>query len=330
VDVSARTRLGSTDLWPTRLGLGLAPIAGLYAPVPDDQAIATIDRAWEHGVRLFDTAPYYGYGRSERLAGAALARRPRTESVLSTKVGRVIVTGEADPADPWADPPARLTARFDFTAGGVRRSLADSHQRLGTSVDIAHLHDPDDHWEQAAGEAHPALAELRAAGAVAAVSAGMNQPGMLTRFVRERTMDCVLVAGRYTLLDQSAGEQLLPECARRGVGVLVGGVFNSGLLADPHPGATYDYAPASAGLLARARAIGAVCRRYGVPLRAAALQFPFAHPAVTSVLVGARSPGEVDEAVAALRQPVPGRLWQALRDEGVLAPHVPTPAEEVV
>lgn len=328
MDVSARVRLGSTDLWPTRLGLGLAPIAGLYTAVTDGEAIATIDRAWEHGVRLYDTAPYYGYGRSERLAGAALAGCPRAEYVLSTKVGRVIVAGDPDRADPWADPPAGHTARFDFTAEGVRRGLADSRERLGTHIDIAHLHDPDEHWEQAAGEAHPALEQLRADGTLPAVSAGMNQAAMLTRFVRERRMDCVLVAGRYTLLDQSAGEQLLPECARRGVGVLVGGALNSGLLADPRPGATYDYAPASAGILQRARAIGAVCQRYGVPLRAAALQFPFGHPAVTSVLVGARSPAEVDEAVAALRHPVPDRLWQALRDEGMLPPGVPTPSPE--
>jgi D-threo-aldose 1-dehydrogenase len=328
VDVTARVRLGSTDLHPTRLGLGLAPIAGLYTAVPQAQAIATIDRAWQHGLRLFDTAPYYGYGRSERLAGAALADRPRDDFVLSTKVGRWLAPGDPPPEDEWVEPPPGLAPVFDFSGLGVRDTFAGSLARLGTRVDIVHLHDPDDHWEQAAGEALDALQMLRAEGTVSAVSAGMNQTAMLTQFVRERRMDCILVAGRYTLLDQSAAEALLPACAQRGVGVIVGGVFNSGLLANPRPGSTFDYRPASPAMLGQARAIDAVCQRYGVPLSAAALQFPYRHPAVTSVLIGARSPAEVDAALAACEHPIPAQLWTALRDEGLLARHVPTLLEE--
>jgi D-threo-aldose 1-dehydrogenase len=322
VEVSARVRLGSTDLRPTRLGLGLAPIGGLFTPVTGEQAVATIHRAWEHGLRLFDTAPLYGYGRSEHLTGAALAGRPRDQLVLATKVGRLL--GPAGPGsdsaqDIWADPPAGIAPRFDFTADGIRRSIADSLARLGVpTIDIAHLHDPDEFWPQAAGEAYQALETLRAEGAIRAVSVGMNQTAMLSRFVRERRLDCVLVAGRYTLLDQSAGDDLLPACAERGVAVLAAGIFNSGLLANPRSGATYDYAPADLALLARARATATVCEQYGVPLRAAAIQFPLTHPAVTSVVVGARSPDEVDAAVSAFEYEIPTTLWRRLQDEGLL------------
>jgi D-threo-aldose 1-dehydrogenase len=322
VEVSARVRLGATDLWPTRLGLGLAPLAGLYAPVSEAQATATIDRAWEYGIRLFDTAPLYGYGRSERLAGAALAGRPRDEYVLASKVGRLLRPAgpEGDAGQTiWADPDPELVPYFDFSADGVRLSVAGSLARLGTSrLDIAHLHDPDDHWPQAAGDGHRTLTALRAEGTVRAVSAGMNQTAMLTRFVRECGLDCLLVAGRYTLLDQSAAGELLPACARHGVGVLAAGVYNSGILADPRPGATYDYAPAEAPTLARARAIAEVCQRYQVPLRAAAVQFPLRHPAVSAVVVGARSPAEVDDAVRAFEYQIPPALWTALHGEGLL------------
>jgi D-threo-aldose 1-dehydrogenase len=322
VVASDRVRLGETELWPTRLGLGLAPIGGLYTPVSEEQAIATIDRAWERGLRLFDTAPLYGYGTSERRTGVALASRPRDEFVLASKVGRLL-----EPADPdsgagqeiWADPPARVVPRFDFTAAGIRRCLAGSLDRLGVPrLDVVHLHDPDDHWSQAAGEAYEVLAELRAAGTIGAISVGMNQTAMLTRFVRERRLDCVMVAGRYTLLDQSAADELLPACAEHGVGVLVAGVYNSGLLADPRPGATYDYAPADPALIMKAHTIATVCEEYGVPLRAAAIQFPLQHPAVDCVVVGARSPAEVDAAVAAFEYEIPATLWRTLQDRGLL------------
>lgn len=329
MDPTARVRLGPTELRVTRLGLGLAPIGGLYTPVGDAQAVATVDRAWSHGLRLFDTAPLYGYGLSERRTGAALAPRPRDEFVLATKVGRLLATG-AVPASAaqefWAEAPPGVVPYFDFGFEAVLRSVTESLDRLGMArIDIAHLHDPDDHWAQASGDGYRALAQLRADGVIGAVSVGMNQSAMLTRFVAERRLDCVLVAGRYTLLDQSAGDDLLPACVDRGVAVLAAGVYNSGLLADPRPGATFDYAPADAALVDRAQAVGAVCARYGVPLRAAAIQFPFGHPAVTGVVVGARSPAEVDAAVAAFRHDVPVALWDTLKAEGLLPQRAQVP-----
>jgi aryl-alcohol dehydrogenase-like predicted oxidoreductase len=227
--------------------------------------------------------------------------------VLSTKVGRLLVAGEPSPLFRGAPPTAAV---FDFSAEGVRRSLTESLERLGLDrVDLALIHDPDDHLEQALAEAYPALAALRAEGVVRRIGVGMNQWQALARFVRETEVDCVLVAGRYTLLDRSAGDELLPLCATRGCTVFAAGVFNSGLLAG---GTTFDYAPASNELVARARELAATCARWGVPLKAAALQFPLRHPAVESVLVGCRTAAEVDEDLALLRVPIPAALWDEL------------------
>lgn len=215
--------------------------------------------------------------------------------------------------------PATHRRRWDFSADGVHRSIEDSLQRLGLDrIDIAYLHDPDDHAEAAFHDAYPALEKLRAQGVVGAIGAGMNQTAMLTRFLRDTDIDVVLCAGRYTLLDQSALTELLPEAAARGRSVVVGGVFNSGLLADPRPGATYDYAAAPLSLLDRALRIKAVTEGHGVPLRAAALHYPLAHPAVAGVLVGTRSPDEVRDAAALLRREIPDELWDELRAEGLL------------
>jgi len=320
-----RVPLGGTGVTVTRLGLGLAPLGGLFQAVGDATATATIDTAWDAGIRFFDTAPLYGSGRSERRAGAALAPRERSNYTLSTKVGRLLVPGPDEDAGMWAEPTPDVPV-FDFSAEGVRRSYAESLDRLGLSaVDILHLHDPDEHFGSALDQARPALVELRAQGRIGAVSAGMNQSAMLTEFARTGDFDCFLLAGRYTLLDQSGLADLLPECTARGISVIAGGVYNSGLLADPVPGATYDYLPASPALLARAQALAAVCARYGVPLRAAALQFPLGHPAVASVLIGMRSPAEVADAVAMSTVDIPGQLWRDLVREGLLPEGVPTP-----
>jgi D-threo-aldose 1-dehydrogenase len=313
-----RVRLGRTDVLVSRLGLGLAPIGGLYSPVGPDQARATVERAWELGIRFFDVAPLYGNGLSERRAGPVLATRPRSEYALSTKVGRLLRPGGHDTQDIWAEPEP-VTPVFDFTGDGVRTSYAESLARLGLDrADILHLHDPDDYLRQAVAEALPALARLRAEGRIGAVSAGMNQAEPLAELVRTGELDSVLLAGRFTLLDQSGAAELLPLCAERGVAVIAGGVFNSGLLADPRPGASFDYAPAARGMLDRALAVAAVCERYGVPLRAAAIQFPLTHPAVTSVLVGARSPAEVEDAVRMSAVEIPPALWRDLKAEGLL------------
>jgi aryl-alcohol dehydrogenase-like predicted oxidoreductase len=332
VDPTARVRLGRTGLTVTRLGLGLAPLGGLYQPIGDETALATVNRAWDLGLRFFDTAPLYGHGLSERRVGAALASRPRAEFVLATKVGRVLVPGTTSagwPDDLWPEAPPGVVPRFDFSASGVRQSHADSLARLGLDrVDVLHLHDPDDHYKAALTQAYPALADLRAAGAIGAVGAGMNQAEMLARLVREAPapgLDCLLLAGRYTLLDQSGLADLLPLCASRGVAVIAAGVYNSGLLADPSPGAPYNYRAASPDLVDRALALRAECDRHGVPLRAAAIQFPLAHPAVTTVVVGANSPEQVEDAVAMFRFPVPAGFWSGLKSAGLLPEHVPVP-----
>ncbi|MER7774709.1 aldo/keto reductase [Streptomyces sp. NPDC096191] len=322
------TLLGGSGVPVTALGLGAAAIAGLYEAVGEDEAAATVEAAWDAGIRYFDTAPHYGLGLSERRLGAALRTRPREEFVLSTKVGRVLEPhdgGGDDRANGFAVP-ATHRRRWDFSADGVRRSLEDSLTRLGLDrVDLVLLHDPDEHGEQAFREAYPALEELRSQGVVRAIGAGMNQSRMLTRFLTDTDVDAVLCAGRYTLLDQGALETLLPAASAAGKSVIVGGVFNSGLLADPAPGATYDYAAAPSDLLDRAVRMRAVTEAHGLPLRAAALRFPFGHPAVASVLAGARSAAQVVDAVAQLRGPAPGAVWDDLRAQGLLAGGVPVP-----
>ena len=227
--------------------------------------------------------------------------------MLSTKVGRLLVAGEPSPLFAGAPPHGPV---FDFSAEGVRRSLAESLERLGLDrVDVVLIHDPDDHLDQALAEAYPALDALRAEGVVRRIGAGMNQWQALARFVRETDLDCVLVAGRYTLLDRSAADELLPLCEARGCAVFAAGVLNSGLLAG---GATFDYRPASPEHLARARGLAETCERWGVPLEAAALQFPLRRLVVESILVGCRTPAEVDEDLALLEVPIPPGLWDEL------------------
>lgn len=320
-----RARLGDTGVSISRLGLGMAPLGGLYRAVGDDQARTTVRRAWELGIRHFDTAPLYGNGLSERRGGRVLAGLPREEFTLATKVGRRLVPAGGQGQDFWAEDSGEEPV-WDFSADGVRRSYAESLARLGLDrADVLHLHDPDDHFAEAVEWAVPALVRLRAQGRVGAVSAGMNQSAMLADLVRTGDFDSVLLAGRYTLLDQDGLVDLLPLCAARGVSVICGGVYNSGVLADPEPGARYDYAPAPPGVLGRASAMRDVCERHGVPLRAAAIQFPLGHPSVAGVVVGARSPEEVEDAVAMFSVDVPGALWADLRAAGLLPGGVPVP-----
>jgi len=338
-DATERVPLGRTGLSVTRLGFGGASIGGLFSAVRDEAAIDSVRHAWDIGIRSFDTAPLYGYGDSERRVGAALRDRPRDAFVLSTKVGRLV--REEDAISPQADidrqaldgredafyvrdRPVRIV--FDYSGDGVRRSLEESLERLGLDrVDIALIHDPDEHWQAAIDEAWPALERLRAEGVIGAVGAGMNQSAMLARFARETSMDVFLLAGRYTLLDQGALDELLPLCLDRRIAVLVGGVMNSGVLADPRPGSRFDYAPASDEVLTRARQLGEVCARHDVPLRAAAMQFPLAHPAVVSLVAGVRTPSHLDDYPALLARPIPASLWDELRAEGLLPFDAPVP-----
>lgn len=311
-----------------RLGLGTAPLGGMYRPVADEDATATVDAAFRLGLTYLDTAPQYGWGLAETRLGRALAHRSRESFVLSTKVGRLVEpVAEREPGDIFLGaPPGR--GRFDFSATGLAASLEASLARLRLErVDIVYVHDPDDHMPAARDEAVPALLELREKGVVSAVGAGMNHAAPLAALVRAHDLDVVLCAGRYSLLDQSAARDLLPLCAARDVAVVVGGVFNSGLLAAPGPGATYDYAPAPEDLLARAQRMAELSAEAGTDLKAAALQFPFGHPAVRTVVVGARTPAELEENRRLLETPVPASLWEAFRREGLLGADVPVPTE---
>ncbi|WP_077063779.1 aldo/keto reductase [Streptomyces sp. MP131-18] len=308
--------LGRSGVRVGRVGLGTGPLGGLFSAVDDEQAADTLAAAWDAGIRYFDTAPHYGAGLAEERLGAFLADRPRAEAVVSTKVGRLLRS--ATPAEARADAegfegaPDRVRVR-DYSSEGVRRSLAESLERAGLdSFDVVLIHDPDAHWEPAVREAYPALARLREEGVVKAIGVGMNQCAMLSRFVAETDVDCVLVAGRYSLLDREAARDLLPRCAARGTGVLVGGVFNSGVLAAPSSGAHYNYAPVPERVLRRARRLAGRCAAHGVPLAAAALQFPLRHPAVTGVVVGARTAEEVARNAEHAATEVPDALWDEL------------------
>lgn len=317
--------LGRTGLQVTRLGLGTAPLGGMYTAVGDQDADDALQAAYDLGWRLVDTAPHYGSGLAETRVGRALRRFADPSVVLSTKVGRVLepVTGRGDDASIFRGAPP-LEPRFDFSEAGVRRSFDESLERLGVErIDVALVHDPDDHAEEALAGAFPVLRDLRARDMVGAIGAGMNRTALLTRFVHEADVDVVLVAGRYTLLDQSALDDLLPACGERRVAVMCGGVYNSGVLA---AGGTYDYGPASEEVLERTRRIEGVCARYDVPLKAAAIRFPLGHPAVACVVVGARSGAEVAENDAMFRTPVPSELWADLARDGLLRPDAPVPS----
>jgi D-threo-aldose 1-dehydrogenase len=338
-DPTQRIALGRSGVSVTRLGLGTAEIAGLYRPVTDDEAVGLLRHAWDAGVRYFDTAPLYGYGNGERRLGLALQGRDRKAFVVSTKVGRLLVPRDNVPAGAVVDrqqrdgvddafymgtPPVRPI--FDFGRDAVTRSIEESLHRLDLErVDIVYIHDPDDHWETAINGAYPALHELREAGVVGAIGAGMNQAAMLARFAREGDFDVFLLAGRYTLLDQTGLAELLPLCVEKGISVVAAGIMNSGLLADPKPGALFDYVPASSELVDRARRIRDVCVRHGVGIRAAAIQFPLAHPAIAGIVAGVRSIEHFDDYPRLLRTAIPDELWAELRAESLIASYAPVP-----
>ena len=312
--------IGATGLRVTTLGVGGAPVGNDVADHEEALGIAAVQRSYESGIRYFDTAPIYGLGRSERRIGRALAGIPRGQFVISTKVGRLLEprggSGSGEPE-----------IVFDWTRDGVMRSFDESLQRLGMDrVDIALLHGPQDHYEAAIGEAYAALADLRSQGVITAIGAGMNDWETPARFAREGDFDCFLIAGRYTLLDQTALAEFLPLCEEKGISVILGGPYNSGILAsDLSDEATYQYVKAPAEILERARRIGSVCRDYGVPLNAAALQFGLAHPAVASTIPGVRSSSEVDDNVRAMTNPIPNALWEDLKDQGLLDRGAPVP-----
>ncbi len=285
----------------------------MFEAVDDADAHAVVEAAWDAGIRYFDTAPLYGFGLAERRLGAVLQTKPREDFVLSTKVGRLLrEDAEPEPGQAWKGTPP-LNPVFDFSYDATMRSVEESLRRLGLDrVDILLIHDPDQHFREALGGAYRALDRLRTEGTVRAIGAGMNQAEMLARFAREVDFDCFLLAGRYTLLDRTGAQELLPLCAERGIAVIAGGVFNSGILAETGPAQHYNYEQAPPEVIARARAIKATCERHGVDVKAAALQFPLRHPAVKSVLTGCRTAAELRENVRLFGARVPDGLWEEL------------------
>ncbi len=306
---------------------GAASIGNLYRAVGDEEVLAVLEGAWDAGIRSFDTAPHYGLGLSERRLGAFLRTRDRDDYRLSTKVGRVLdPRPEPRPADDMAHGfavPADTVRRFDPSRAGIERSLTDSLARLGLDrVDTLLLHDPDVYdLDRGLAEGLPALAALREQGVVDEIGVGVNSVEAAVRAVREGDLDVVMIAGRYTLLEQPAADELLPLCLERGVRVIAVGVFNSGLLASADPaGAHYDYGDVPAELIARTARLRAVCGRHGVPLPAAALQFPLRHPAVGQIAIGTARRSSLEQNVAFLRAEIPAALWADLEAEGLLAP----------
>ncbi|MGH2863287.1 MAG: aldo/keto reductase [Solirubrobacteraceae bacterium] len=313
-----RSEIRGTGVTLAGLGFGAAPIGNLYRPTDDRTAAAAVAAAWDGGIRYFDTAPHYGLGLSERRLGSALRDKPRDQYVVSTKVGRLL---QPNPSPTGSDlevggfaVPDDLTRIRDYSRDGVRRSIESSLERLGLDhIDIAYVHDPEDHMERAIDEAVPALVDLRDQGVVGAVGAGMNVVEPLRRFVAETDVDVLMVAGRWTLVDQSA-EPLLEDCADAGVTVVAAAPFNSGLLAHPRPtdDARFDYDKAPDDVLEAARTCARACELRGTELPAAAIQFPLRHPAVACVVVGIRTPGHADANLSWMSVPIDEGLWTEL------------------
>jgi D-threo-aldose 1-dehydrogenase len=321
-----------------RLGLGGAAIGNLFHPVSQDDARALLDRAWSDGCRRYDTAPHYGHGLSEHRMGELLRARPRADYTLSSKVGRLLTPRQTVPREQFCYVDGLpFVQHWDFSVGGTRRSVEDSLQRLGLSrLDIAYVHDMDAQTHGADGdrvlrqvldETLPTLAQLRREGLVGAIGLGVNDEQAVLQVLRHADIDALMIAGRYSLLDHAALPEMLPQCLARGVRVSLCGVYNSGLLATgaQQAGATFNYQPAAAHWLKRTARIEVVCDRHHVPLRAAALQFPLAHPAVTELVLGSRHQEEWDDSLAMLAHPIPGAFWDELRHEHLLPEQAPVP-----
>jgi D-threo-aldose 1-dehydrogenase len=341
VTVLSRRPVGATGVELTVLGFGAATLGGLYASLPDEVAQATVEAARDAGIAYFDTAPFYGHGMSEHRLGRGLRKVPRDEIVLSTKVGRMLRPVPADQVGQtmYSDVlPFRIA--FDYSYDGVMRSIEDSWQRLGMSrIDIAYLHDVNRRWHGDAVEqrfaetmqgGYRALDELRRAGVIKAIGVGVNDPGILCRFADAGRFDLFMLAGRYTLLEQTPLDDLLPLCEARGIAITIAAPFNSGILVTgARAGAKYFYIDAPPEILDKTRRIEEVCDAHAVPLPAAALQFPLGHPAVASVVAGLSSPAEVDAAVRNILHPIPAAFWSELQTQGLLRADAPVPTENV-
>jgi D-threo-aldose 1-dehydrogenase len=328
-----RVALSKTGLRVTRMGIGTGPLGMVHDETTWTEIIST---AWAAGIRSFDTSPYYGFGNSEQRLGRALAKYDRRDYVLATKVGRLLRAGA--PIDPFAEayyypggmPDGVPRSVYDYSGAAARQSLVESRQRLGLDrIDIVHIHDVIElasgisHIEEAARETYPALAELREQGVIAAIGVGAQVNRVLIELGEACNFDCFLIAGRYTMLDQSALDEVLPLCLRKNIAVIIGSPYNTGILHDPRPDSTFDFVQAPAPLIEKARKLKAVCDKYNVPLPAAAIQFPLAHPAVAQVLTGARSAQELKENLRLMQVEIPAVLWQELRNSGLTHPKAP-------
>ena len=291
-------------------GIGTSPFGGLFASVSESAVADVISTSMEMGLNYFDTAPHYGMGSAEVRLGRNINHLPRSSFVVSTKVGRLIVPSEKADDPGWENSTAAVERIFDFSAAGIERSLLESLERLKMeSVEMIFIHDPDGAADQAISEAYPVLERLRAEGIVKTIGIGITSNEIPTRFINETDIDVVLIALKYTLLDQSAGAELLPTALRKGVSVIAGGVFNSGILTNPKAGATFNYEPASPEVLARAQKIEEFFVDRGVSLAQAALQFPMQHPAISAILVGCRSADEVTTNVALYNKEIDSHIW---------------------
>jgi len=328
--------VGEHGVEVTRLGMGgvfvagRGPADGSSEAPPYETALATIARAHEVGIKYFDTAPLYGEGRSEVRYGKVLRRYPRDSFVLSSKVGRLLVPDEANPGKWEVDNLPHLTAKFDLSRDGIMRALEEGLERSGLDhVDILYLHDPDveDMEDEAIATAFPTMIELREQGVVKAIGCGMNQWEMPGRFVERFDLDIILLAGRYTLLDQVAYPEFLPLCVEKNVKIATGGPYNSGILAaqDLDGPVAFNYEKAAPQWIEKARALKRVCDAHGVDMRAAALQFPLAHPAVASVIPGAATPEQVTQNVELIRVEIPDAMWSEMKAEGLIPSDAPTP-----
>ncbi|MCW2546827.1 MAG: Aldo/keto reductase [Mycobacterium sp.] len=326
-------RLAGRGVQVGPVSLGCAQLGNLYGPISDSAAIDIVDAAWSRGIRHFDTAPHYGLGLSERRLGDALAAHPRDEFVISTKVGRMLdpnpnFSGEQDPAGFAV--PARLMRRWDFSADGVRRSIDSSLQRLQLDrIDLVLIHDPQENLAdpgQAIREAYPALDRLRAEGVIGAVGVGTKSSATLLQFVEDTEVDAIMLAGRYTLVNQEALTDLLPACTGRSVDVMNAGVFNSGILASPRPagGSAFDYGAATESLIRRVHEIADVCDDFGTTVPRIALEFAASHPTIRAIVFGADSAAQVDENMDLIESArAPRELWRALVYRGLLSAEPP-------
>ena len=322
---SELVKIPRIDRYISKLALGTAPLGGLFTAVSDEQGQATVLAALDSGINFIDTAPLYGHGNAERMIGSALSKTNK-EYVISTKVGRVLkkfapeeIAGKVDGLAAFIGVDPTIFPVFDFSRDGILRSIQESLERLNiSSIDIALIHDADDRIDEAIKNSYPVLDELRSQGVIKGIGVGMNICSYATKAVKEMDLDVILIAGRYSLLDQSAQEVLFKECLKKQTGVMVGGVYNSGVLANPTPASTYNYVPVTPEILSKVKQIQALLLGFDISLTAAAIQFPLRHPAVTCVLTGSRSVTELNANIKDFDQTIPDAAWKALEDAGLI------------